>query len=59
MKTVTLWNISIEEAKKVVISLCENTKCLIDEGKLDEALEMLRQARRIASDIEEATEKEN
>lgn len=59
MKTVTLWNIPIEEAEKVVISLRENTKCLIDDGELDEALEMLRQARRIASDIEEATEKEN
>lgn len=59
MKTVTLWNIPIEEAKKVVISLRENAKCLIDDGELDEALEMLRQASRIASDIEEATEKEN
>lgn len=59
MKTITLWNIPIEEAKKVVISLCDNAKCLIDDGKLDEALEMLRQASRIASDIEEVTEKEN
>lgn len=60
MKTITLWSIPMEEAKKVVISLRENTKCLIDDGKLDEALEMLRQAIRISNDIvEEVTEKEN
>lgn len=59
MKTITLWSIPMEEAKKVVISLCDNAKCLIDDGELDEALEMLRQASRIASDIEEVTEKEN
>lgn len=60
MKTITLWSIPMEEAKKVVISLCDNAKCLIDDGKLDEALEMLRQAIRISNDIvEEVTEKEN